>query len=53
MKLRLRFTKTGLRYCIRHHGIVDVDEEVCDFRDDELDETACDLRQLGYRTRRP
>lgn len=41
---------TGLRYCLTHHGVADVDQTGCDFAPDRLpDEQAdCVLRALVY-----
>jgi hypothetical protein len=45
-----KLISTGLRYCIRHQGVVDVDQEVCDFKRET--DGPCVLRQLVYRRRR-
>jgi hypothetical protein len=44
----MKFNKVGVRYCIRHHGIANEDDTVCDFSHDETGR--CTFRQLGYRT---
>lgn len=45
-----KLVKTGLRYCVEHEGVIDCDEDVCDFRD--TTERSCKPRQLVYRRRR-
>lgn len=43
---------TGVRWCVAHDGIVDVDEDTCDFARMEFDGSSqeeCDLRPLLYR----
>lgn len=48
----LKFNAVGVYYCTRHHGVMNEDEETCDFADDDLDERKCERRRLGYLTRR-
>ena len=40
--------ESGLLYCVVHHGVVDVDQDDCDFADDDLD---CVVAPLLYDTR--
>lgn len=44
---RIEFVTVGVEYCVQHHGICDVDADVCDFADDQP--FPCKLRPLGYR----
>ena len=42
--------RTGVRYCIEHDGVIDVDQVDCDFA--MQSERACKPRQLVYRRKR-
>lgn len=37
----------GIRYCIAHHGLMEEDMSRCD-NAEPLDDSDCDLRELGY-----
>lgn len=40
---------SGLRYCTTHHGVIDVDQDECDFRDGHETATGCAPSALLYR----
>lgn len=49
----MRLIEVGASYCIRHHGLLNEDDERCDFAaDGELGDDGepmeCHPRQLGY-----
>ncbi len=38
----------GVAYCVRHHGVLNEDDEVCDFARLDDDESECVSRPLFY-----
>jgi len=50
-----RFNPVGAYYCTFHHGVMNEDDDACDFArlnswTGDNEEAKCERRRLGYRT---
>lgn len=48
----MKTVKVGVRYCLKHDGIANEDDSVCDFHRIDGGEGGCDFRELYRKERR-
>lgn len=52
MRKGWQLVKVGVRYCVKHNGIANEDDHLCDFNRPIGEIGACDFRQLYRREKR-